>query len=66
LSEANAPFKLSDSGMLSEQLDDNSIFNLSKGPYFGENLTYKDFQRSGIMAVEKGINKNSKDMFDWT
>ena len=43
--------------MLSDQLDENSIFNLSKGPYFGENLTYKDFQRSGIMAVEKGIDK---------
>ena len=33
-----------------------SLFDLMKGHYFGEDLTYQDFQRSGLIHLEKGKN----------
>jgi len=33
-----------------------NLFDLMKGHYFGEDLTYQDFQRSGLLYLEKGID----------
>ena len=36
----------------------NNLFNLAKGQYFGEDRTYRDFQRSGVITLDKGIRHN--------
>ena len=39
------------------------MFDLAKGRYFGEDLTYKDFQRSGIIAMEREFIQYEKESF---
>lgn len=56
LNTMNDPQRAQNTGKdLNSRNNRGNLFDLMKGHYFAEDFTYQDFQRSGLLYLEKGI-----------